>query len=561
MIRVTGDGFLRHMVRTIAGTLVDVGLGRWPASYVARSSRAATARAPAAPRRRRASVSSRVDYDQCSGLTQARACDFAPSSSRAWCCFIMQSIAACLECPRKTLYHRGLLALLRRWRSMTSCPLLTSGSPEEALARQVDFDRLPRHVAVIMDGNGRWAAQRHLPRVEGHRAGIDSVRDVVESSARLGIQVLTLYAFSVENWKRPAMEVSTLMSLLKRYLRLELNTLLRNNIRFHVIGREEELARDIRAELKAAEAKTAGNTGMLFNIALNYGGRAEIVEAARRLLAAQDSSRGARRAALRRVSLHSRPARSRSADPHERRDARQQLPALADCLRRDLGHRHAVAGFPQARSARSHARLSEARSPLRRHQQARGRRPLMTRVLSALVLAALVLGVVCFLPPEATLLLAVLASARRLRRVRRPRRRARRARSPSIPSGAAVAAACVAVGGDEPPLDARLSRRADLRSASSPSPADSRDPRSLRDASASLFPLLYIGMPLGALAAIRSIGGRDATLLLMATIIVSDSAQYYTGPRASAGTSWRRRSARERPSKARSAGWCSAPPR
>ena len=131
--------------------------------------------------------------------------------------------------------------------------VVTSGSPEEALARQVDFDRLPRHVAVIMDGNGRWAAQRHLPRVEGHRAGIDSVRDIVESSARLGIQVLTLYAFSVENWKRPATEVSTLMSLLKRYLRLELNTLLRNNIRFRVIGREEELAPDIRDELKAAE--------------------------------------------------------------------------------------------------------------------------------------------------------------------------------------------------------------------------------------------------------------------------------------------------------------------
>jgi undecaprenyl diphosphate synthase len=165
--------------------------------------------------------------------------------------------------------------------------VLTTGSPEEALARQVDFDRLPRHVAVIMDGNGRWAKQRHLPRVEGHRAGIDSVRDVVEGSARLGIEVLTLYAFSVENWKRPASEVSTLMSLLKRYLRLELNTLLRNNIRFRVIGLEEELAPDIRDELKAAEVKTADRNGMLFNIALNYGGRAEIVEAARRLLAAQ----------------------------------------------------------------------------------------------------------------------------------------------------------------------------------------------------------------------------------------------------------------------------------
>jgi undecaprenyl diphosphate synthase len=160
---------------------------------------------------------------------------------------------------------------------------LTPGSAEDALARQVDFDRLPAQVAVIMDGNGRWAAQRHLPRVEGHRAGIEAVRDTVEGSARLGIKVLTLYAFSVENWKRPAAEVSTLMLLLKRYLRSELNTLLRNNIRFKVIGRIEDLARDIQRELRDAEERTAGNGGMLFNIALNYGGRAEIVEAARRM--------------------------------------------------------------------------------------------------------------------------------------------------------------------------------------------------------------------------------------------------------------------------------------
>jgi undecaprenyl diphosphate synthase len=159
-----------------------------------------------------------------------------------------------------------------------------AGSEEESLARQVNFERLPRHIAVIMDGNGRWAAGRHLPRVEGHRAGIDSVRDIVESSARLGIQVLTLYAFSVENWKRPVTEVSTLMSLLKRYLRLELNTLLKNNIRFRVIGRFDELSPDVQSELKAAEDKTATNGGMQFNIALNYGGRAEIVEAARRMM-------------------------------------------------------------------------------------------------------------------------------------------------------------------------------------------------------------------------------------------------------------------------------------
>jgi undecaprenyl diphosphate synthase len=136
-----------------------------------------------------------------------------------------------------------------------------------------------------MDGNGRWAAQRHLPRVEGHRSGIDSVRDVVEGSARLGIKVLTLYAFSVENWKRPPAEVSTLMMLLKRYLRSELNTLLRNNIKFRVVGRMEDLAPDVQRELRDAEERTATNGGMQFNIALNYGGRAEIVEAARRMLA------------------------------------------------------------------------------------------------------------------------------------------------------------------------------------------------------------------------------------------------------------------------------------
>jgi undecaprenyl diphosphate synthase len=160
------------------------------------------------------------------------------------------------------------------------------GSPDEALTRQVNFDRLPAHVAIIMDGNGRWAAQRHLPRVEGHRAGIDSVRDVVETSARLGIGVLTLYAFSMENWKRPRTEVNTLMTLLKRYLRLELATLLKNNIRFRVVGRAHELPPDVLSELESAMRQTDGNSGMLFNIALNYGGRAEIVDAARRALTA-----------------------------------------------------------------------------------------------------------------------------------------------------------------------------------------------------------------------------------------------------------------------------------
>jgi undecaprenyl diphosphate synthase len=161
---------------------------------------------------------------------------------------------------------------------------LPPDSPEADLARRVNFEQLPAHVAVIMDGNGRWAAQRHLPRVEGHRAGIAAVRDVVEASARMGIGVLTLYAFSVENWKRPRAEVSTLMTLLKRYLKLELGTLIDNNIRFKVIGRKSELAPDVRDELDASAARTVGNTGMQFNIALNYGGRAEIVDAARRAI-------------------------------------------------------------------------------------------------------------------------------------------------------------------------------------------------------------------------------------------------------------------------------------
>ena len=163
---------------------------------------------------------------------------------------------------------------------------IPAGHADEARARQVQFDRLPAHIAIIMDGNGRWAAQRHLPRVEGHRAGIDAVRDTVETAARLGLQVLTLYAFSVENWKRPASEVSTLMRLLKRYLRSELNTLLTNDIRFRVIGRMEELSPDIQDELHIAIDRTAKNGGMLFNIALNYGGRAEIVDAARRAIEA-----------------------------------------------------------------------------------------------------------------------------------------------------------------------------------------------------------------------------------------------------------------------------------
>jgi undecaprenyl diphosphate synthase len=162
--------------------------------------------------------------------------------------------------------------------------LIAKGSPEENLLSQIDFDRLPRHIAIIMDGNGRWARMRDRPRVAGHRAGIIAVRDVVETSARLGLQVLTLYAFSLENWKRPRLEVTTLMGLLREYLRKELETLQTNNIAFKVIGRIEELSPAVRRELSEGMEATRGNSGLLFNIALSYGGRAEIVDACNRIL-------------------------------------------------------------------------------------------------------------------------------------------------------------------------------------------------------------------------------------------------------------------------------------
>jgi len=163
--------------------------------------------------------------------------------------------------------------------------VVPAGSDEADLLQAVDFARLPRHIAVIMDGNGRWAQQRSKTRVEGHRAGVQAVRETVETAARLGLEVLTLYAFSIENWKRPETEVMTLMGLLKHYLRSEMDTLLKNNIRFRVVGRGQELAPDIRDELARAIERTTKNTGLQFNIALNYGGRAEITDAVRRLFA------------------------------------------------------------------------------------------------------------------------------------------------------------------------------------------------------------------------------------------------------------------------------------
>ncbi len=143
---------------------------------------------------------------------------------------------------------------------------------------------LPRHVAIIMDGNGRWAKTRGLPRLAGHRAGVEPVRETVRACAELGIEVLTLYAFSVENWHRPAVEIRGLMQVLKETLRREQDELNANGVRLRTIGREEDLPADVRRQIAKTRAALEKNEGLILNLALSYGGRAEIVDAARRLL-------------------------------------------------------------------------------------------------------------------------------------------------------------------------------------------------------------------------------------------------------------------------------------
>ncbi|MGB2900350.1 MAG: isoprenyl transferase [Candidatus Acidiferrum sp.] len=159
---------------------------------------------------------------------------------------------------------------------------------ESRLLEKLDLARLPRHVAVIMDGNGRWAQKRHLPRIAGHRAGTRSARTTIETCARLKIEALTLYAFSVENWRRPKAEIDFLMQLLREYLRKEMPLLQKNNIRMRFLGRIEELPAGVQNDVRDAMEKTAGNKGMVLCVALNYGGRAEIVDAMNAILAEQN---------------------------------------------------------------------------------------------------------------------------------------------------------------------------------------------------------------------------------------------------------------------------------
>ena len=162
---------------------------------------------------------------------------------------------------------------------------------EEAhILKKLDLERLPRHIAVIMDGNGRWAQKRHLPRMAGHRVGTQSARTAIETCARLKVEALTLYAFSVENWRRPKVEIEFLMQLLREYIRNEMPLIQRNNIRMRFLGRPDELPAGVQKDTREAMEATAKNTGMVLSIALNYGGRAEIVDAMNAILAERNGN-------------------------------------------------------------------------------------------------------------------------------------------------------------------------------------------------------------------------------------------------------------------------------
>ena len=165
-------------------------------------------------------------------------------------------------------------------------------SKEAEVYRHLDPARLPQHIAIIMDGNGRWAKRRHMPRVAGHRAGVAAVRSTVETAARIHIPALTLYAFSEENWKRPATEVGFLMRLLIRYLKAEVSTLNQNNIRLQYIGRQQDLPEDVQGQMDWARDATSRNTGMILTLALNYSARSELVDAFRSIVRAASQNGG-----------------------------------------------------------------------------------------------------------------------------------------------------------------------------------------------------------------------------------------------------------------------------
>jgi len=220
---------------------------------------------------------------------------------------------------------------------------------------ELDPTKLPNHLAIIMDGNGRWAQQRMLKRIVGHQRGVETVRMVVEQASLLGIRYLTLFAFSSENWSRPKTEVRALMGLLKRFVRSETSRMMKHNIRFNVIGNRLELPEDINQSLDEALTKTAGNNGMVLTLALSYGGRQEIARAASRI--AREVARGTLHpdqvnddllgSYLDTGSLPDPDFLIRTSGEY----ANQQLPALATGLYRAVLYRYQLARLYHDRTA------------------------------------------------------------------------------------------------------------------------------------------------------------------------------------------------------------------
>jgi undecaprenyl diphosphate synthase len=420
------------------------------------------------------------------------------------------------------------------------------GSPEDVLIRQVDFTRLPRHIAIIMDGNGRWAESRRLPRVEGHRAGIDAVRDSVETSARLGVSVLTLYAFSVENWKRPDTEISALMGLLKHYLRAELKSLLKNNIRFKVIGQPERLSPDIREELSRAETRTASNTGMQFNIALPTaaapklwmprGARSRAASVPTRSTKQRSHHSFIRPASQTPISSFERAAKCGSAISCSGRSRTRKFGSPRHCgrifARRICSKRSSTIKNAIAATVPS----PPNRSPRRRADD----RVSISRLISAAVLVVGVGGTLIWLPPWATLALAAVAAAAggvELSRLARPM-----GATVSPAFTALAAAAFCALLSTKPPAEALhrdlivalligVTIGAGLITLASTTPG----PGTYVSIAVLLLAPLYVGLPLGTMAWMREAKGAPTLIWLIGVVSLSDTAQYY------AGTLWGRR--------------------
>jgi undecaprenyl diphosphate synthase len=237
---------------------------------------------------------------------------------------------------------------------------------------------IPRHIAVIMDGNGRWAKKRYLPRVAGHKQGVETVRQVTRACTDRGIEYLTLFAFSSENWRRPAEEVSTLKQLFMAALEQEAERLHQNKVRLKIIGDIEPFGARVVELAHRAQELTSRNAGLTLTIAANYGGRWDLMQALLKLVRSGRHSWRQWCAQLR--------ARTGSVHSHRWRAAHQQFPALAACLHRTVLHADAVAGLRRQAARRGARLVSAARAPLRADQragrktQARNRRPAEDRV-------------------------------------------------------------------------------------------------------------------------------------------------------------------------------------